>query len=1546
MRPSPRLRLVRILALFAIFLLGCPPPEQPRPIFPDEQMGANGIALLGETGHLAPDSEGAFLVSVRDPYSGEPMADRRVSVSLQTPGGRGERVFRGETNEAGLVEVRFGVPSQPDTPEQTLLIEAAGAYGAVELAQDVYVGRVFSVLVSSDKPVYQPGQVIHIRTLALDSTAMQAAQGQPLVVTVSDPEGNKLFRQELTTSDHGVASADFGLDSQAPSGDYIITAEMGPVTATRSVEVKPYTLPRFEVTFSTDKPFYLPGETATGTVDAQYFFGKPVAGGRVQIAGSVTDVEQVELFTLEGETDENGFYTWEFPVPDYFAGQLENNAAEVDVEVTVIDTADHAETVDETVTVAEKAILIDAVPESGFLKPGLENIIYIDASTPDGRAVQSTLAITSPVLSETITAETDEFGLAAVALTPPAGDLALTITAEDAGGGSAVQTLVLGSDTPDDAVLLRPDKVEYRIGDTMNIDIYVAGTAGTAYLDIIKGKQTFGLAALPVTNGVAQASLDVDGSLLGTLELNAYVIRDNGEIVRDRRLALVNPAPAEVAVTTDRDVYRPGETARVEVQATRQGEPMAGVLGVAIVDESVFSVQSQEPGFARTYFLLERELQEPRYEIHDFVELEDDVYSPYDDKEESIRFGAAPGGPAQQIALAGMFGQELEADAQAVRSLAQAAPAQVAQAQANAAPLGMGAAYANRFWMALPLVGVALYNGTRRRRKLFITLLVVSAAAFFWSACAGPAAMPAAPAESAAAESAFADETTATQGQGEPPRLRQYFPETLYWMPEVATDGEGKAAFDVPLADSITTWRISVLASDQAGNLGSADAGLRVFQEFFVEPDLPRFLTVGDEIGIPVAVYNYLGESQKVSLTVEPGDWFEFIDTAEALPGGSRPATGSPAPGRAPVRLSVQPVEPGRYEIELAANEVAAAYVPIRVTGFGLRDFQITATGQGGADAVLKQVEVLPDGRLVRTPVNVPLEGATDVALDIPADAVPGTAQVTVKVYPGIVAQVIDGMEGLLAQPYGCFEQTSSATYPNVLILDYLKSSGQASPRVQLTAEQYIHLGYQRLLTFEVDGQPGSFSLFGDPPPDTMLTAYGLLEFTDMSQVAYVDPALLDRTANYLYSRQQSNGAWVPEQSYMHIAQDSGIVADGNLEATAYIAWALAEGGYLDDEPVQRALDWLEQQTARLVAAAPESPLPTPVMTEAEALKATTEAIAGIVDEETPTPPTGPADPYTLVLVANALAAGDRDARPVLNALLAQAQEDARGGIYWETGGQTWMAGYGMGATIETTAMAVQALLRAGVEQDTAQAALDWIVAQRDSYGAFYTTQATIQALKALLAAAEVGGEGGPASVTAAIDGERAQTIEIDDANGDVVQQVRFDDLTAGSVLTLEAAGERALQAQVIVEYYLPWDVAGQEQAEQEEMRVDVAYDRTELALNDTVNVEAEVELLAAGTAGTVLVDVGVPPGFSVRTDDLDALVEQDVIERYELTGRQIIFYLTNVSSGQVYTLPYRLQARYPLRAQTPASQAYDYYTPERRDVQPPQRITVTLGAP
>ena len=127
-----------------------------------------------------------------------------------------------------------------------------------------------------------------------------------------------------------------------------------------------------------------------------------------------------------------------------------------------------------------------------------------------------------------------------------------------------------------------------------------------------------------------------------------------------------------------------------------------------------------------------------------------------------------------------------------------------------------------------------------------------------------------------------------------------------------------------------------------------------------------------------------------------------------------------------------------------------------------------------------------------------------------------------------------------------------------------MQTTGSANPELQMQAETYVGTGYQRLLTFEVDG--GGFSLFGEPPAHPFLTAYGLMEFHDMSKVYPVDEAVIERAARWLLSQQQPDGTWQVGDSR---------AGQGTLGATSYVAWALIEAGYGDTPRVGRAISYI-----------------------------------------------------------------------------------------------------------------------------------------------------------------------------------------------------------------------------------------------------------------------------------------------------------------------------------------------------------------------------------
>ncbi len=140
--------------------------------------------------------------------------------------------------------------------------------------------------------------------------------------------------------------------------------------------------------------------------------------------------------------------------------------------------------------------------------------------------------------------------------------------------------------------------------------------------------------------------------------------------------------------------------------------------------------------------------------------------------------------------------------------------------------------------------------------------------------------------------------------------------------------------------------------------------------------------------------------------------------------------------------------------------------------------------------------------------------------VSFPAASIPEASKILVRLYPGPLSQVVEGMDAILRMPGGCFEQTSSSTYPNVLALDYMKRINKLTPEVHAKAEGYIGNGYQRLLTFEVPG--GGFSWFGRAPANKILTSYGLMEFFDMSKVHDVDPRVIERTQQWLAGQQQA----------------------------------------------------------------------------------------------------------------------------------------------------------------------------------------------------------------------------------------------------------------------------------------------------------------------------------------------------------------------------------------------------------------------------------------
>ncbi len=321
------------------------------------------IHILGQTEYLA-GSTAAVRVVVSDAHDNDVIEKGDLRVELLVPNQKPRPLFSGRLNNRGTVQAQFNLPGNL-TGQFQMRFVADTPIGSTEFTQPITLTDKVSVLLTTEKPTYQPGQTIHIRALALDRSSHKAESARNLTFEVEDSRGNKVFKDSTTTDKFGIASAEFSLADEVNLGTYHLRALLGDPsspsnTSEVALNVERYVLPKFKVSVefaskdNKPKRDYRPGDHVTGTIRANYFFGKPVDHAAVTVKASSMDVTVFEAASAAGQTDKDGAYHFDLQLPDYFAGRPTNQgASRVLIEATVKDSAAHAETRGEPVTVSQ-----------------------------------------------------------------------------------------------------------------------------------------------------------------------------------------------------------------------------------------------------------------------------------------------------------------------------------------------------------------------------------------------------------------------------------------------------------------------------------------------------------------------------------------------------------------------------------------------------------------------------------------------------------------------------------------------------------------------------------------------------------------------------------------------------------------------------------------------------------------------------------------------------------------------------------------------------------------------------------------------------------------------------------------------------------------------------------------------------------------------------------------------------------------------------------------------------------------------------------------
>ncbi|HEV2447104.1 MAG TPA: MG2 domain-containing protein, partial [Candidatus Sulfopaludibacter sp.] len=198
------------------------------------------IRILGQQSYLS-GGMAAVRVIVTDSKNDPVAAPSTVRIDLD-----GRLVYRGPLNRRGTTEAQFRFPAGM-TGSHTLRYIADTPLGSAEATQAVRLEDKASILLTTEKPIYQPGQSIHVRALALDRANHQATAGRPITFEIEDSRGNKVFKKATQTSAYGIASAEFTLAEEVNLGTYHLRALMDANRAEMALNVERYVLPKFKV---------------------------------------------------------------------------------------------------------------------------------------------------------------------------------------------------------------------------------------------------------------------------------------------------------------------------------------------------------------------------------------------------------------------------------------------------------------------------------------------------------------------------------------------------------------------------------------------------------------------------------------------------------------------------------------------------------------------------------------------------------------------------------------------------------------------------------------------------------------------------------------------------------------------------------------------------------------------------------------------------------------------------------------------------------------------------------------------------------------------------------------------------------------------------------------------------------------------------------------------------------------------------------------------------------------------------------------------------
>ena len=468
------------------------------------------------------------------------------------------------------------------------------------------------LFLETDKPIYKPGQEIRIRALRLDSDLKPVAG--PVTVEVQDAKGIKVYKQVVEADEYGMASASLPLSTEPNLGVWKLTALSGGQDTKLDVRVEEYVLPKYEITVDTPRDWILVDDTVTGTVSAEYSFGKPVRGEMEVTAHRYVGVwEEYATFTkeIDGQT------TFELPAPGYVAGTpTAGGQGNLQLNFTVREQGTgYVERTSSLLTVADSPVNLQLIPAGSWFSPGLPLSMLLVAETPGNEPVDADTRIVvhyfgrdlEHIDSETQRAETTG-GRALVELSPPSDAVALAVSANTDQGYAQLALQASYSPSGNFIHLEQTGEPLLEVGGQATFRVHSTSEARTFYYEVLsRGRVVFsGTARTP------EIAFALTPEMAPSARLVVYQILPNNEVAADYLPFDVSAGyPMQVSAGFSVEEARPGDS--VDILVKTEGPAK---VGLAAVDRSVFILSENRVNLQQVFAQLDRLYASPQVEAH------------------------------------------------------------------------------------------------------------------------------------------------------------------------------------------------------------------------------------------------------------------------------------------------------------------------------------------------------------------------------------------------------------------------------------------------------------------------------------------------------------------------------------------------------------------------------------------------------------------------------------------------------------------------------------------------------------------------------------------------------------------------------------------------------------------------------------------------------------------------------------------------------------------------------------------------------------------